>query len=234
MKNIFILLFISIAGIATAQFSIGNDAALSGLQSQLPIGWVMSISGNMLSIERTDSVMTLYANHINEPPKLPDYKKPSDEERKILFEKNGSKTKFVIVFKLEPKWDNGKIEQANKHNDSINTSIKSLWYKYGIEKFYHRAEITTGKHFDEDRFEPKTKEDSLSLGNYKSEKAQFEKSLILMPDKCSYNYSLFTSGQSCYEQTYFNHSFSDIYPESANDELWKVCEAINKYCDCSK
>ena len=228
MKNQVIILFALLVQVARGQVLVEEDSVLKKIHSELPSGWVIKISNTFMTIEKTDSVWAIITNHINEPGPLPGHKNPTNDELKAKFEKYGHKKKYYLSYRIEQKWNDAKMKGAKRRNDSIRIEIGKFWDKYGIEKFYYRPKNGKGKQWDEARFEPKTKDDTLNLEKYKNEKKPLDNLIIDVPDKFSQKYSLFHS--DCYYTIHVNSLHEDVYPKSANTELHQVCEKIYKFC----
>lgn len=207
------------------------DSVINNIGSELPNGWFLKSAYPVLRIEKIDSVWVMYVNHVNEPGKQLGYKEGKDEELKNIFQKEGRKEIYELSYKVEQRWSTIKLNQAKAHNDSLINSINKLWDKYEIETFYYHGKVTKGKQWDEDKFEPKTKDDSLKLAKYQAEKEQLKKLEITIPEKNTELYSLFPLGHTCYDRFYNNSMYTDVYPKSAKDEWFKVCEIISKHCD---
>jgi hypothetical protein len=231
VKRFLILLFALFVQSSYGQVWTINDSAINNIDSELPNGWMIKMNDTIFTLEKIDSVWVIYTNHVNEPGKQLDYREPTDDELKNIFQKEGQKEIYKLCYKIEPRWDNIKLDKAKIYNDSLLNSINKLWDKYEIEKFYHRVKVTNGKQWDKDKFEPKTKDDSLKLEKYLGEKDQLEKLKIIIPDKCTELYSLFSIEPTCYDRFYNNGMFSDVYPKSVSNEWWKVCEIMWKYCN---
>jgi hypothetical protein len=87
--------------------NVDKDNLLTEIKAQLPDNWTMKIEAEQLIFEKLDSIWVLQGNWINAPAS--DYE--DDELNKNRIMEFGKKQKARIVFDLEPKWSQQKMNQ---------------------------------------------------------------------------------------------------------------------------
>lgn len=184
----------------------------------------MTISGDKINIERRDTVYTLITNHINEEPRA---KEETKKELQEKFMKYGRKEKLILSYHIEPIWSDEKMKLERKHNDSIKTLIDISRNKYGINSMIIHSVVKPGYDYP---YDPKTKDDSLRLSQFKNEEEELNKHLYQLPDKKTQQYYLFNTDHSC-NGSHYDFEFLDIYPKAASDELYKICDFISALKD---
>jgi len=154
-----------------AAFSIPSDAALVKLQSSLPQGWTMKITGDQLVIQSMADVWVLFENRINAPDN-----RESEAQRIARIIKHGKKMPSSITLRLEKKWSAARLDAARKHNQELQKKVAALVVKHGLGAVF-RANS---------KLPPEAVAERQGLGavfkRYETEKHQLETGLIQLPD----------------------------------------------------
>jgi hypothetical protein len=218
LLSCFCLLFI--LPLCHAQNPIDQDAVLKNLRSQLPEGWTMEAKDKRIVFSRKDSVWIRHVNKMNQQ-----VKKTNVDERISSFKKEGKKTKAMISFRLEPRWTPQATRKAEEQNKKAFNQISKLPEKYKIEALYDSILSEKGG----EHYTPKTDNDKEQIKKFEEERAKILASVIKVPFLQSEKYSLFPDITSGVEDAY-----TDVYPEQATSELYKVQNMVNDICRVQK
>jgi hypothetical protein len=216
-----LLILFSLLFIHTASFSqsiIEQDAVLKNVRSQLPEGWTIDISGKRLIFSRKDSI---WIKHVNKNNQQASPKKTNADERNALFRKEGKRTKAMISFRMEPKWTGQAMKKAGEQNKKSFAQIARLPEKYKIEGLYDSVLSEKGG----EHYTAKTDADRSQIKKYEEERDKLLKSIVQVPFLETEKYSLFPDISSGMED-----AMTDVYPEQATSELYKVQNMVNDIC----
>ncbi|MFI5150349.1 MAG: hypothetical protein ACHQRM_11500 [Bacteroidia bacterium] len=219
MRTILLISFLFLAFLqpAVAQ-TIESDAVLKNIRSQVPEGWVMELKDKKLVIYRKDSVWTKSVNKMNMQAQI---KKMNAEERAANFKKTGKRTRAMISYRLDTKWTLKAIKAAEDQNKKTYMQVSRLPAKFKIETLYDSILSEKGGDF----YIAKTNEDKVQIKNYEAEKARLLKNIVQVPFLQTEKYSLFPD--IC---TGAEDAFTDVYPEQATSELYKIRNSVTEVC----
>jgi hypothetical protein len=203
-----------------AQNLTDQDAVLKNLRSQLPEGWSIEMKDKRIVFSRKDSIWTKHVNRTNQPAK-----KMNTEERIASFKKEGRKTKAMISFRAEPRWSAQNTKKAEEQNKKAFGLIAKLPEKYKIEALYDSILSEKGG----EQYTAKTDADRIQIKKFAEERDRLLKSIIQVPFLQTEKYSLFPDISSGVEDAY-----TDVYPEQATTELYKVQNMVNDICRIQK
>ncbi|MDD4213938.1 MAG: hypothetical protein PHR81_03920 [Bacteroidales bacterium] len=189
-----------------------TDATINLIINYLPKGWTFSESNGNFIIQRSDSVWVLKTNTVN-------VKKEKKEARQERIVRDGLKTVAKIVIRYEDKWDFLKRQEANLHNSSVNSEIRKLPEKMGIQHLKDAKLSGKGNIV----YTPVTEQDKIKIDNYYKERAKLEATLIRIPDHSTQKYSLFIISKiGCNDDSYF------VFPSESSVELFGILNFINE------
>jgi hypothetical protein len=219
MRYILITCFILLTCFTRAfSQSTDGDAVLKNLRSQMPDGWVMEMKDKHLVFYRKDSVWTKAVNKINQQPNL---KKPNAEERLASFKKEGKRTRAMVSYRVDTKWSLKAIKTAEDQNKKTYMQIARLPAKFKIEALYDSIRSEKGG----DYFNAKTDTDKEQVKKYTEEKSRLLKNIVQVPFLQTEKYSLFPD--IC---TGAEDAMTDVYPETATSELYKIRNTVTEVC----
>lgn len=160
---------------------IAGDSLLLKLQTELKNDWDLRITNDTLTIESKNYIWIDFYNSAGAPFDDPEYDKYTDE----YLQKNGQKTKMIILLDIQDKWDSAKIKKVIAENKKISSAADSLIYKYKLShlKRTHR--------YDEELIWDATKEEENRFEKYKKEKEAVLEKIKEIPYYNSEKYSLF-------------------------------------------
>ena len=220
MRHLFsasICLLLLVSG-TRAQSIIDQDQVLKNLRSQLPEGWTLEAREKRIVFSRKDSI---WVKHVNKNNQQANVKKMNADERVASFKKEGKKAKAMISFRMEPKWTAQSIKKAEEQNKKAFAQIAKLPEKLKIENLYDSVlSEKEGEHYT-----AKTDADRAQLKKFNEERDKLLKSVIQVPFLQTEKYSLFTDISSGVED-----ATTDIYPEQASSELYKIQNMVNEVC----
>ncbi len=205
-----------------AQNAIEQDAILSKMRSQMPEGWTIETKDKRLVFFRKDSVWIKHVNKINAQVNST---KPNAEQRIASFKKEGKKTRAMLSYRLEPKWSAETLKKAEDQNKKIFAQIFKLPAKFKIEALYDSVLSEKAG----DMYIAKTDEDRAQIKKYEEERAKLLKSVVVLPYLQSEKFNLFTDSFSGTED-----AFTDVYPEQASTEWYKVQNMVTELCKINK
>jgi hypothetical protein len=198
---------------AQAQSILDQDVVLRQIKAQLPEGWTMELKEKRLILSRNDSV---WSKKISRNPK-----KMNADERIASFKKEGKKVKTMLSFRFEARWSKDALKKAEDQNRKTFNQIAKLPTKYKIEALYDSAGSEKGI----DLYLPKTSEDKENVRKFEEERTKLLKSVIAVPFLHTEKFSLFPDAFTGTEDT-----FTDIYPEQASMEWYKVQNSVTTLC----
>ena len=220
MRHLFsasICLILLVSG-THAQSIIDQDQVLKNLRSQLPEGWTLEAREKRIVFSRKDSI---WVKHVNKNNQQANVKKMNADERVASFKKDGKKAKAMISFRMETKWTAQSIKKAEDQNKKVFAQIAKLPEKFKIENLYDSVlSEKEGEHYT-----AKTDADRAQLKKFSEERDKLLKSVIQVPFLQTEKYSLFTDISSGVED-----ATTDIYPEQASSELYKIQNMVNEVC----
>ncbi|HSY76104.1 MAG TPA: hypothetical protein VK890_04565 [Bacteroidia bacterium] len=225
-KIVFVFLFFLLAGHCFSQnISVEKDSVLRNIKRSLPNGWTISIVGDKLFIERTDSAYEVIGM-IPDSVKKWGNNTPKQKMRQYAYTHEGNALKLSFSYRIETKWTIKKIKLAKLHNDSIQAVKKKLW----ADPEARRVFLPDSKTFvptkgGDENYRFTSKEDSLKRAHYNTESQKLEDLKWPLPNKATEKYNLFDI------ITYVapNGPIMSIYPESANAEYEQVSNLMYKY-----
>jgi hypothetical protein len=221
---IFLFSFLFVLPVTHAQNMIDQDAVLKNLRNQLPEGWVLEIKDKRIIFSRKDSIWTKHVNHNNQLMNAA-AKKMNADERVASFKKEGRKAKAMISFRTEPRWSAQSTKKAEEQNKKAFGQIAKLPEKYKIEALYDSVLSEKGG----EQYTPKTDADRAQIKKFADERDKLLKSIIQVPFLQTEHYSLFPDLSSGVED-----ASTDVYPEQASTELYKVQNMVNDICRIQK
>jgi len=205
-----------------AQNTIDQDAVLSSMRKQMPDGWTIETKGKRLVLSRKDSIWVKHVNHMNEQAKM---SKPNAEQRVASFKKEGKRAKAMISYRMEPKWSTEALKKAEEQNKKIFAQDFKLPAKYKIEALYDSVLSEKAG----DVYIGKTDDDRAQIKKYQEEHAKLMQSVVALPYLQSEHFSLFPD--TC---TGSEDAFTDVYPEEASMETYKVQSMVTIICKIKK
>ncbi len=232
MKSLFTICLLLLMQMSFGQKLIQEDSLIRALHATLPPGFEMKMYDELLSIECKDSVWVYWKNHANEG--RPEFAYPTEDAQKEIVQTNGRLVDLALSYRLEPKWDDRKRQETLAYNDSIHHENGKLWKKYGLEKFYHRVKHGHGKAFEESRFEPKTKADTLAMEHYMTAHQKLWLLLRPLPDYCTERYSLFNLDDGDFGGVLGGTYAEDVYPMQAYKEYHEIAWHISSKWACKE
>jgi len=197
---------------------IKNDSLLNKLQSKLIDDWNLKVSNDTLFIESKNYIWIDFYNSAGAPHDDPEYAKFTDE----YLQKNGRKTKMIVLFDIQNKWDAQKISQAENENKKIYAETDSLIYKYKLDhlkrSYRYSEELIWGATEDEEkRFE-----------EYKIEKEKILQKITEIPIYNSQNYSLFVISKTWYFSNKSYYMLPMIYPDVEEKKVFVLENIIDE------
>jgi|GEM_PF-1401993 hypothetical protein len=212
------LLFTLLSFSAPAQ-TIETDAVLKTLRSQLPDGWVMEMKDKHLVFYRKDSVWVKHTvNKMNQPAGM---KKLSEEERIASFKKEGHRTRVSVTYRTDTKWSAQAIKKSEEQNKKTFAQIARLPEKFKIENLYDSILSEKGGEY----YVPKTDADKEQIKKYQEEKNRLLKTIVQVPFLQTEKLCLFLD--TC---TGGEDATTDVYPEQASSELYKIRNTVMEVC----
>jgi len=207
----FFLLFPCIA----QEKKIETDSLLLKLQRKLKNEWDLKIINDTLIIESKNFIwIDFYHEVTNLPTGDSSYYKYTPE----YIQKNGRKTKMLIRFSIQSKWDSIKIKKTIAKNEKIMTESNDLVYKYKLS----HLRLT---HIDKDgTLLNATKEENDRLKKYKEKKSSLSQKIKEIPIYNSEKYSLSIIYKTW---NYVNRMLPMIYPKSEQATIDNLENTIN-------
>ncbi len=221
MKNSRILalsILVMVQGCQTMNMSIkdpAQDKVLKQIHESLPEGWQMVIKQDVLEISRGEEITLLYQNSINAPLSL---ETPQQKAERI--KKYGKKVKSILRFRLEPLWDEQKIQTTQEHNRKIHDEINKLPEKLNITHLYNTFLSSKGQVY----FNEGTEQENNRVAEYQEQKKKLESKLIALPEYSTEKASLFLMDFNGVSDEY-----QQVFPESADREGNTVLGLFSRY-----
>jgi hypothetical protein len=216
-----ICLFLMSLSSYNAQNPFEQDAVLKNIKSQLPEGWTAETRDKRVVFLRIDSIWGKKVNHTV----TPNTKKQSNEEKIASFKKEGHKTRTMLSYRLDTRWSPDAIKKAEDQNRKLFHQVAKLPAKFRIEALFDSLRSEKGGEF----YTGKTEADKEQIRKYEEEKARLMKAVVQVPFLQSEKFSLFPDLSSGYED-----AATDIYPEQASFEWFKVQAMVTDLCKLKK
>jgi hypothetical protein len=217
----FICLFCISVSSYNAQNPFEQDAVLKNIKAQLPEGWTAEVRDKRIVFLRLDSVWTKKVNHTV----TANTKKLNNEEKIASFKKEGHKARTMLSYRFDTRWSADAIKKAEDQNRKLFHQVSKLPAKFKIEALFDSVRSEKGGEY----YSGKTEADKEKIKKYDEEKARLMKSVVQVPFLQSEKYSLFPDASSGYED-----AVTDIYPEQASFEWFKVQSIVTDLCKLKK
>jgi len=184
-----------------------KDTVLENFTSKIKDSWDVKVKEDSLIIESKDTMWIDFFNAAG----ISIVDKGQNKYSEKYLKENGNKIKAKIVFKLEPKWSEPKMQKAKNDNSLIYKNIDNLINKYEL------SHIERTNRWNEELFGNATEDEKKRIAIYKTEKRELLNKIIQIPLYNSEKYSLFIIDKNWEMKA--SYMIPKIFPKTEYDKI---------------
>jgi len=187
-----------------AASTAAEDPAFDRLETALPPGWSVLVTGSEMVIRHDLPCYVTGAHHENAPA----------HEAKSVAAGGGPLVTIELRYRLEPRWTAQQITAAKAANDQIGGELRTLAAKYRIDAI----------HTSKGRPLPASADEQARLDAYEAARSRLAARLVKLP-RCTLGESSVFDGDDTYAQLRLQ-----VDPPEVMTQAHRIVELVKQYC----